>query len=121
LSESICVSDSICRENCGDIESECSKLLEILSSRKRSSLSKCHVCLLREFFESQEDIVMMPYTQDDEEILFIRYRDLFFELREETGEVIPLNELSEYLSDVEEFLIYPREVVNELRKWFLEE
>jgi len=65
-------------------------------------------------------MVMMPYKLDDEDILFARYGDLFIELRGDTGEIIPVGELNDYLSDLEEFSIYPREVLNELKKWLSE-
>ncbi|MEM3806126.1 MAG: hypothetical protein QXV08_08730, partial [Desulfurococcus sp.] len=59
----------------------------------------------------------MYYKHDDREIMFAKIERVLAELREDGGEIIPLESLREYLEDLENFSIYPSEVAERIRKW----
>ncbi|MEZ0290118.1 MAG: hypothetical protein ABWJ42_03385 [Sulfolobales archaeon] len=114
LDSYVCSYAELCEEICEDLERTCEELIGFLKSSERKSINKCHSCVLRSFFEETGLSEVMYF---DEYTLFIKYKNLLIELREDGGEIVPIDQLDEYISDLEDFNLYPREVVERLRSW----
>ncbi|MEM3831926.1 MAG: hypothetical protein QXS89_07020 [Sulfolobales archaeon] len=114
--EDLCGFSEECRDLCGDLERECSEILEILENPERRTINRCESCILREYLE-EKGFEAMYYKHDDREIMFAKIERVLAELREDGGEIIPLESLREYLEDLENFSIYPSEVAERIRKW----
>ena len=117
----ICLGRDLCVDLCVDLDAECSDLIDLLDTKRRKTLSACQSCLLREYFENKDSASMLIYELDERTVVFIRSSDLFLELRDDGGEAVPLSEVMDYLSDLEEFSLYPSDLIDSLRKWLLEE